>query len=387
MVAARRFVAGFSILFCTSSVPAPAATAPASAPAATQPVSGMVAVANSPVFFVRDSSVQGELKLTDEQRKAVGRLMDEIDGPLWPLRDLPAEKSGTKIRELVAKGEAGLKGILTPPQWTRIEQISLQAKGPRALSSPDVAERFALSDAQRRKIERITAAVQEAFRKAGDLAPEEKRRETIEKAAQRLRQEEGERILAVLTEKQQERWSAMLGEAFDLSRVRAPPFKAPEIRDATAWVNTGPLTLAGLRGNVVVLHFWTFGCANCIRNDPHYKAWQEAYAKKGLTILGIHTPETQGEHDIESVKKKAREHGLTFPIAVDNDRKNWDAWGNRVWPAVYLVDRKGYVRYWWYGELNWKGSEGETFMRRRIDELLGEKQDGVPDTTAPPGPR
>lgn len=76
---------------------------------------------------------------------------------------------------------------------------------------------------------------------------------------------------------------------------------------------------------------------------------------------------------MENVRKKAAEDGLVFPIAVDNGMKNWNAWSNSMWPSVYLVDKQGRVRYWWYGELNWQGAEGDKYMREKIDELLAEK--------------
>ncbi len=93
-----------------------------------------------------------------------------------------------------------------------------------------------------------------------------------------------------------------------------------------------------------------------------------------MTFVGVHTPETDGEKVVESVRAKAKENDLKFPIVIDNDSKIWYGWTNHIWPAVYLVDKKGYVRYWWYGELNWKGAEGEKFMREKIEELLAEKE-------------
>ena len=152
------------------------------------------------------------------------------------------------------------------------------------------------------------------------------------------------------------------------SRDTAP---APEIRGVTAWINSDPLTLKGLRGKVAVVHFWTHGCSNCINNYPHYKAWRRRYAdRKDLVILGIHTPETAGERAIERVRKQAASNGLDFPIAVDNDAANWQAWDNRYWPTVYVVDRRGVVRYGWEGELSYKGAKGEETVRARIDALL-----------------
>ena len=88
-------------------------------------------------------------------------------------------------------------------------------------------------------------------------------------------------------------------------------------------------------------------------------------------MVGIHTPETAGEKDIDRIKKKMKDNDLSFPVAVDNTGTNWAAWRNRYWPCVYLVDRKGVVRYYWEGEL---GKDGEAAMRKHIDELLAEKK-------------
>lgn len=87
----------------------------------------------------------------------------------------------------------------------------------------------------------------------------------------------------------------------------------------------------------------------------------------------MHTPESEGEKVTSSIRKKARDSGLEFPIAVDSDQKNWQAWSNNIWPAVYLIDKRGFVRYWWYGELNWQGTEGEQYMRNKIRGLIAEE--------------
>ena len=124
-----------------------------------------------------------------------------------------------------------------------------------------------------------------------------------------------------------------------------------------------------------MVHFWTHGCFNCVNNYPHYKAWQERYASEpDVVILGIHTPETAGERDVERIKSQAAKNGLKFPIAVDNGAENWQAWHNRSWPTVYVVDRKGVVRYGWEGELNYNGAKGEETVRKTIDSLLLERR-------------
>jgi len=86
----------------------------------------------------------------------------------------------------------------------------------------------------------------------------------------------------------------------------------------------------------------------------------------------VHTPETSHERQIDSVREKVREAEFGFPVVVDNDKATWNSWGNSMWPSVYLIDKEGHIRYWWYGELNWKGAGGQKIMERRIEELLAE---------------
>jgi peroxiredoxin len=149
--------------------------------------------------------------------------------------------------------------------------------------------------------------------------------------------------------------------------------QAPEFRGVTQWINSEPLSMSGLRGKVVVVHFWTNACSNCVNNYPHYRAWQGRYAAKDVVWVGIHTPETPGERDVGRIKAQAAKHGLKFAIAVDNDLANWNAWNNRCWPTVYVVDRRGRVRYGWEGELSYKGAPGEETVRNVIDGLLLER--------------
>ena len=150
--------------------------------------------------------------------------------------------------------------------------------------------------------------------------------------------------------------------------------KAPELeeRPEEEWINSKPLKLSELRGQVVVLHFWTFGCENCQHNYPALKAWQEKYAENGVTIIGVHTPETPREAKIENVRSSARKHGLKYPIVFDKDGRTWKTWDNRWWPSTYLIDKEGFVRYRWDGEFNWKNSKGEAVMRKKIEQLLAE---------------
>ena len=116
-----------------------------------------------------------------------------------------------------------------------------------------------------------------------------------------------------------------------------------------------------------------FGCINCVRNLPHYQSWYDKFSKTDLTILGIHTPETESERSLDNLKANVKERGIQYPVVFDAPSETWKAWGNNMWPSVYLIDKRGQVRYWWYGELNWEGAKGEEFMRQKIAELIAEK--------------
>jgi len=112
-----------------------------------------------------------------------------------------------------------------------------------------------------------------------------------------------------------------------------PDGAAPEFTGVTEWVNSKPLKLADQKGKVVIVHFWTNGCINCVHNYPHYRAWTKKYKdNKDLIIVGIHTPEFDAEKNVDRIKDRAKKNELTFAIAVDNDGANWKAWGVAIAP-------------------------------------------------------
>ncbi|HEY2603162.1 MAG TPA: cytochrome c biogenesis protein DipZ [Thermoleophilaceae bacterium] len=128
--------------------------------------------------------------------------------------------------------------------------------------------------------------------------------------------------------------------------------RAPDFASSGPWLNTGgkALSLAQLRGRVVLIDFWTYTCINCIRTLPYLKAWDARYGKAGLTIVGVHTPEFPFEHDTGNVKNAIASDGIKYPVVQDNNYGTWTAWGNQYWPAEYLIDAKGRVRYTHFGE-------------------------------------
>jgi thiol-disulfide isomerase/thioredoxin len=136
---------------------------------------------------------------------------------------------------------------------------------------------------------------------------------------------------------------------------------APEIQGTQRWFNTAggrPLSLASLRGRVVLIDFWTYSCINCIRTLPALKAWDTAYRDKGLTIIGVHAPEFPFERDPGNVARAIERNGLRYPVAQDNDFATWNAYGNQYWPAKYLIDRRGRVRFTHFGEGEYGRTEG-----------------------------
>ena len=141
---------------------------------------------------------------------------------------------------------------------------------------------------------------------------------------------------------------------------------APELTGITTWINSPPTTLAQLRGKVVLVHFWTFGCINCIHVQPYVKAWFDRYAAEGLVVLGVHTPELSFERDVDNVRHAVAEAGIRFPVAFDPDFATWNAYRNNYWPAFYFVDKAGRIRHVHFGEGDYDGSENV------IRELLAE---------------
>jgi cytochrome c biogenesis protein CcdA/thiol-disulfide isomerase/thioredoxin len=132
---------------------------------------------------------------------------------------------------------------------------------------------------------------------------------------------------------------------------------APELTGITTWINAEPTTLEALRGKVVLVHFWTFGCINCIHVQPYVKAWYDRYREAGLEIVGVHSPELSYERDIDNVRAAVAKADVRFPVAFDPAFKTWRAYQNRYWPAFYFVDKTGRIRHTHFGEGDYDTSE------------------------------
>jgi thiol-disulfide isomerase/thioredoxin len=141
--------------------------------------------------------------------------------------------------------------------------------------------------------------------------------------------------------------------------------KAPTI-EAAEWLNSAPLTAGDVAGKVVLVEFWTYGCRNCRNVEPYVQTWHRRYRDQGLVVIGVHTPEFEHEARLENVAAYLRRSGVANPVAIDNDFANWNRFGNRFWPALYLRDRKGTLRYVHFGEGRYR--ETDAAIRKLLAE-------------------
>lgn len=147
--------------------------------------------------------------------------------------------------------------------------------------------------------------------------------------------------------------------------------QAPELTGITQWWNSEPLTLAGLRGKVVIIDFWTYGCYNCRNTQPYVRALYDKYHSQGLEIIGVHTPELSFEYVPENVEKGIKDQNVNWPVAFDPDYKTWRSFDNHYWPAFYFLDATGRIRYTHFGEGNYENNE------KVVQQLLAEAKNAT----------
>ena len=150
----------------------------------------------------------------------------------------------------------------------------------------------------------------------------------------------------------------------------------PSLGGAAEWLNSGPLSPAGLRGQVVLVDFWTLTCINWLRTEPYVRAWSQAYQGDGLVVIGVHTPEFSFEHQTHLVRQAIQDRSIAYPVAIDNDYAIWTAFDNHYWPALYFIDADGIIRDHYFGEGHYRESE------RLLQRLLGVDREPVPVTAS-----
>ncbi len=172
---------------------------------------------------------------------------------------------------------------------------------------------------------------------------------------------------------------AALTYATGLTKVLLAPFgssaeyetsesvTAPELSTGD-WINSEPLKLNDLRGRVVLVEFWTFGCINCRNTLPFVKSWDDRYREKGLTVIGVHSPEFDEERNVEHLRREVSSLGIRYPVVTDNDYKTWNAYKVEAWPTLFLLDKQRRIRWMHVGEGKYEETE------RQIQKLLAEKE-------------
>lgn len=302
--------------------------------------------------------VHRELELSSAQIADLEKWFSDVDGPWFRSRLMKEDEQLAEVDRIEARTRQWLSGKLNAKQNSRLRQLEYQAVGTRMLLRNDVAQKLKLTAAQQQKFAEVATKSVEAVSKSKDTS------EAIKT--------ENEAVRSLLSGEQTKRLSETIGEIFDTQNLRRIFPMAPELIAVENWHNSQPLTLKSLRGKVVLVHFYAFQCHNCQANFDIYKRWHEKLAEKGVVVLGIQTPETKTERDPAAVCKAANDNGLKFPILVDLDSANWKAWGNTMWPTVYVVDKQGYIRHWWQGELNWQGATGDKTIEQIVDAALAE---------------
>jgi peroxiredoxin len=324
--------------------------------------------------MIRDDAVHSELKLSATQKTKTREAIESIDPRWWLARHLKPAPLAAELDELTTTLRTKLGTFLDATQMRRLAELERQAVGTRMVIRSDVSEEIALTEIQREQLMTCFATTDnDANRIQTELSKGEIDSKTAQTQLEGIKKSERQKIVEVLSDAQKVQLAKLSGQPFDFSQVRRTYPLAPEIeRDGVTWIQGGPLQLKELEGKVVAVHFYAFQCINCQRNFPHYEAWHRDFADRGLVVIGMQTPETSAERDINRVKSAVVSDGFAFPVLMDASASNWKAWGNTMWPSVYLIDKQGFIRRWWQGEMNWQGTEGEKQMRETIELLLNE---------------
>jgi len=322
--------------------------------------------------LIHDQAVLADLKLTPQQLTAWRQMLDPLDISFFPFRGKSAAEATTALVEHTALAKTQVAKILTAAQRERLDKLLARVEGTEALLRDDFAASLKLTAEQRAEVKKLITDTRAAQAKVNsDVIAAKLDEAAARKELERLNKGEWDGVLKIVDREQQGRWSGLIANDFDAARLGQTRFKTPDlVAEPGAWVNGQPLSKEQLRGKVVIVHYFAFGCINCIHNYPTYRKWQDELAGKNVMLVGIHTPETQGEHNVETLKSKLKSEQLDFPVIVDNAKANWQAWGNTMWPSVYVLDQEGYLRSFWAGELHWQGRDGETVVRKQIDALL-----------------
>ncbi len=323
--------------------------------------------------LVHAPEVYQELGLSDQQTRQLEGLFAAIDGDWFRARITPAAEQRATIAGLEQRVRLWFSQNTTPEQQQRLQQIELQSLGMRMLLRPDIASRLKLDAGQQATLlqlaEKVNATAEEFLNASRNNKSTEEQKQAVAAAAQA----EQQALKTVVQPEQLQLLKQLLGKTFDTMQLKRIYPMAPEFVPVEDWINSDPLTLKELRGKVVLVHFYAFQCHNCHANFPHYKKWHEEFPEDEVVVIGIQTPETPRERDPAAVRAAATERAMEYPILIDLESKNWGAWANTMWPTVYVIDKQGYLRHWWQGELNWQGATFDKTIHELVKNLIQEQ--------------
>ncbi|MCO8122286.1 redoxin domain-containing protein [Stieleria sp. TO1_6] len=322
--------------------------------------------------LVHDPLVHQELDLTESQVTDLEGVFAEIDSRWFSSRILPMDQQTPVLNELESRIWQWFAANTKPAQQQRLQQLEYYSQAGRILLRPDVAKKIGLQPDQQASLAKLARDVQAVEKKMSRTEYGDPAIADLKDQAKQVIAAEREGLTKFVQPAQRQKLSALLGERFDTTKLKRIYPMAPEFVDVEHWINSSPLQMKQLRGKVVLVHFYAFQCHNCHANFEIYRRWHRELTDKGVVVIGIQTPETPRERDIDAVKSAAQEREFEFPIVVDLQSENWKAWGNTMWPTVYVVDKNGYIRHWWQGEMNWKGATEDKVIEGVVNELLAE---------------
>ncbi len=369
-----KWIVGLGLfLFC---LPCPAIAMATMAMPASDEVPGWIPQRLLPV--IHSEQGQAALNLSAADLEWLETELRAVDGLWWRSRLLPDAEQRRVVAELEQQLRQRLQSRLSAEQMTRLQQIEWQAQGTRALLRSDLAEQLALTTPQISQLRALVAATQEkhtAWQAAIQAAmpagtPPKADAEALKNEWLELQQQEPAAALKVLSAEQQNSLQRLVGPTVALAEAQRIFPLAPDFAADAHWLSDSPGQLTDLRGKVVIVHFYAYQCINCQRNFAHYNDWRERWSNDQVVVVGIQTPETRLERDAAQVQAASKKDGFQFPVLMDSDNAHWNAWGTTMWPTVYIVDQRGYIRMWWQGELNWQGATGDQQIVELVDRLL-----------------
>jgi cytochrome c biogenesis protein CcdA/thiol-disulfide isomerase/thioredoxin len=237
--------------------------------------------------------------------------------------------------------------LTTAVAWLRRHAVRVRQAGGAMLLASAIAITFGAATSLQTAVPSYTASIERHLTDSGSIRAELQRIGNPHESAEARRLQNALHVPGPA-------YTPMADEVPTLAAADLPDYgAAPEFSAITRWLNTpggSALRLSHLRGKVVLIDFWTYSCINCLRTLPHVKAWYARYRSSGFDVVGVHTPEFDFEHVAGNVAEAVARLEIRYPVAMDNDYGTWDAWGNDSWPAEYLIDAAGQVRYSSVGE-------------------------------------